>query len=256
MISDRLVVQFAICCNFNIYCIFSSAEIFPESVTFHRVGADGVPYKFPKYFHYRKNAVNVKFLHAIQMINTIIFDFGDIFVNLDKKGAMDAFSRLGLTELNQELNDLNGLFEKGQISEEAFLNGFQKFLPDASTDEIRSAWNQVIGDFPLERLEFLQMLTGKYRLFLLTNTDQIHIAHFEETVGATFPATFTVVSKRSSIPMNSGCANQTSRSSTTSSANTTFLQNAPCSSMTKRKTPMRHARPGFWSGTYRSGRKM
>ena len=62
--------------------------------------------------------------------------------------------------------------------------------PANRLDEIRAAWNLVIGDFPLERLEFLQMLSGRYKMFLLTNTDQIHIAHFEELVGPTFAGDF------------------------------------------------------------------
>jgi len=124
------------------------------------------------------------------MINTIIFDFGDIFVNLNKEASVEAFRKLGLQNLTEELLDLNDQFEKGQIAEADFLNGFLKHIPNASLDEIRAAWNLVIGNFPLERLEFLQMLCGRYKMFLLTNTDQIHIAHFEEVVGSTFAGDF------------------------------------------------------------------
>jgi len=124
------------------------------------------------------------------MINTIIFDFGDIFVNLNKEASIEAFRKLGLEGPVEELVELNDKLEKGQIHEDDFLNGFLKYIPNASVDEIRAAWNMVIGDFPLERLEFLQMLCGRYRMFLLTNTDQIHIAHFEELVGPTFAGDF------------------------------------------------------------------
>lgn len=124
------------------------------------------------------------------MINTIIFDFGDIFVNLNKQASVEAFSKLGLNGPNDELVELNDKFEKGKISEKQFIDGFLKYIPHASPDEVRNAWNLVIGDFPLERLEFLQMLCGRYRMFLLTNTDQIHIAHFEELVGSTFAGDF------------------------------------------------------------------
>ena len=48
----------------------------------------------------------------------------------------------------------------------------------------------MLGDFPLERLEFLQSLKGKYRLFLLTNTDMIHIEHFEHKEGMSFTRDF------------------------------------------------------------------
>lgn len=124
------------------------------------------------------------------MINTIIFDFGDIFINLNRPASKAAFTRLGLLEEPEDLLVLNDKFEKGQVTETEFLSGFSRHLPQASLSDIRQAWNLILGDFPLERLEFLQMLCGKYRLFLLTNTDQIHIAHFEERVGETFASDF------------------------------------------------------------------
>ena len=124
------------------------------------------------------------------MINTIIFDFGDIFINLDKEGSINEFKKLGLEHPNEVLLEKNDLFEKGKISELEFIESFQKYIPSASIDDIRKAWNKIIGDFPLYRLEFLQMLVGKYRLFLLTNTDSIHIEHFEHKVGQSFSRDF------------------------------------------------------------------
>ena len=113
------------------------------------------------------------------MINTIIFDFGDVFVNLEKETAIEAFKKLGLDGPNEDFISKNDLFEKGKISELEFIETFQKYIPQAEIEEVRKAWNSIIGEFPLYRLEFLQMLSYKYRLFLLTNTDSVHISHFE-----------------------------------------------------------------------------
>jgi glucose-1-phosphatase len=124
------------------------------------------------------------------MINTIIFDFGNIFIDLNTVGFEKAFRNLGLTEWHADLDELNKRFEIGKATELEFIQGFQKYLPQASIDEIRKAWNTVLGDFPLERLEFLQSLKGKYRLFLLTNTDMIHIEHFEHKEGMSFTRDF------------------------------------------------------------------
>ena len=120
------------------------------------------------------------------MIDTIIFDFGDIFINLDKQATIDGLERLGLSSWNEDLDQLNISFEKGQISRDAFLLGIQKQIPNATIDEILMAWNAVLLDFPLYRLEFLQLLSIKFRLFLLSNTDAIHIDHFEQREGASF----------------------------------------------------------------------
>lgn len=124
------------------------------------------------------------------MINTIIFDFGDIFINLDKQATVDAFEKLGLQHWNEDLNQLNFQFEKGEITQEQFLLGIQKHIPNATITEILSAWNAILLDFPLRRLEFLQKLSKQYRLFLLSNTDAIHIATFEEENGASFYSDF------------------------------------------------------------------
>jgi len=124
------------------------------------------------------------------MINTIIFDFGDIFINLDKQASINSLKKLGLSQWNEDLHQLNLQFEKGQISRENFLLGIQKHVPNASIDEILKAWNAILLDFPLYRLEFLQKLSKKYRLFLLSNTDSIHIETFEQENGISFYSDF------------------------------------------------------------------
>ena len=124
------------------------------------------------------------------MIDTIIFDFGDIFINLEKDAQVEAFKKLGLNEPKPELIEMNDLFEKGKVSEIQFIESFHQFIPNASLNDIRDAWNTIIGEFPLYRLEFLQLLSHKYRLFLLTNTDVIHINRFEDNVGVSFFSDF------------------------------------------------------------------
>ncbi|MBZ4033155.1 HAD family phosphatase [Flavobacterium sp. 17A] len=114
------------------------------------------------------------------MIDAIIFDFGDIFINLDKAATITGLQKLGMTEWNSEFDQLNFSFETGSISPEDFIGGFQKRLPNTSKEEILKAWNAVLADFPKYRLEFLQELSKKYRLFLLSNTDSIHINTFEK----------------------------------------------------------------------------
>ena len=124
------------------------------------------------------------------MIKTIIFDFGDIFINLNKQKEIDEFKKLGLDGPNEELIQLNDAFERGKITELEFIQGFQKYIPNADIHDIRKAWNSIIGEFPLYRLEFLQKLATKYRLFLLTNTDAMHISRFEHMAGISFFSDF------------------------------------------------------------------
>lgn len=124
------------------------------------------------------------------MINAIIFDFGDVFINLDKQATLDGLKNLGISHWNEDLNQLNLQYEVGAISGDDFLAGIQKHTNNASIEDIRAAWNSILADFPLYRLEFLQMLSQKYRLFLLSNTDAIHIETFEQKSGASFYSDF------------------------------------------------------------------
>jgi glucose-1-phosphatase len=124
------------------------------------------------------------------MIDTIIFDFGDVFINLDKDASLNALKKLGLTSWNDDLEKLNQEFERGKLTEVQFMIGLKKLIPNASIDDLRAAWNSVLIDFPLHRLEFLEHLKMKYRLFLLSNTDEIHISKFEHKAGITFAREF------------------------------------------------------------------
>ena len=124
------------------------------------------------------------------MIDTIIFDFGDIFINLNYEKSNNEFKKLGLHKWNNDLKHQNKLFEIGQINEQSFLESFLQYTNNANLVQIKKAWNDLLGDFPEYRLMFLQKLSKNYRLFLLSNTDAIHIKHFEQSVGATFANEF------------------------------------------------------------------
>jgi len=124
------------------------------------------------------------------MIDTIIFDFGNVFINLSQEAPFDHMRKIGLVCWNEDLDSLNKRYEKGKIDELQFFSGFQRYIPNKELDEIREAWNSILLDFPLYRLEFLQRLSQKYRLFLLSNTDRTHIEKFEHKVGMTFAREF------------------------------------------------------------------
>lgn len=124
------------------------------------------------------------------MIEAIIFDLGDVFLNLNHQASIDAFKKLGLKDWNDDLKAKTILFETGKIDELQFLEAVQTHIPNANLIEIRDAWNAIIGDFPLERLEFLEKLQNKYNIFLLSNTNPTHIDKFEHRVGLTFAREF------------------------------------------------------------------
>ncbi len=118
-------------------------------------------------------------------INTIIFDLGGVIINLDIAATIAGFNKLSgkpfetiYTQLQQ--TPVFDRFDKGLITEQEFFNGL-KVAMDAEPDDqqMLKAWNAMLLDFPLHRLEVLTQLKNRYRLFLLSNTNETHIRAFE-----------------------------------------------------------------------------
>lgn len=119
------------------------------------------------------------------MVKNIIFDFGDVFINLDKGILGRELAQLQDPLLPYRLKLLNDSFEIGRIGADDFLAGLQEALPGRERHALQALWNSMLLDFPPQRLEFLEKLakTGSYRLFLLSNTNELHIPHVMEKLG-------------------------------------------------------------------------
>lgn len=111
------------------------------------------------------------------MINSLLFDFGDVFLNLDKEATSRELKKLGLNAFMPEMEDTNNAYEKGEITSGEFVEYYQKWFPQASNDSLIAAWNAILVDFPKHRIEFLENLaaSNNYQLLLLSNTNEIHI---------------------------------------------------------------------------------
>lgn len=120
------------------------------------------------------------------MIKNIILDFGDIFINLDKLATANAMQKFDFTEITPELNSLFENYEKGLVTTDYFLNTTQHLFPKASEKDLINAWNAILLDFPDYRLQFLEELSQnkKYRLFLLSNTNDLHIKFVKNQMGS------------------------------------------------------------------------
>jgi len=122
------------------------------------------------------------------MIKNIILDFGDIFINLDKPATAREMMKFGFTEITPELDTLFKEYEMGLVTSEEFLAFTGRLFPNATRHNLIDAWNAILLDFPDERLEFLEALAAekRYRLFLLSNTNEIHIENERQKMGEKF----------------------------------------------------------------------
>ena len=111
----------------------------------------------------------------------IIFDLGNVLVKLNPEGCIGAFKAIGMGELvdtnpQSEGMKLMSKLGVGMITTEEFCEAARKLTGTYVTnEEIIDAANKmlvVIPDYKKERL--LQLKKTGYRLFLLSNTIDIH----------------------------------------------------------------------------------
>lgn len=71
--------------------------------------------------------------------------------------------------------------ETGKNTPEEFYEGFRRESgTELSDEQIRDAWNAMLGPFPAERLEWLQEIGTRYNIYLFSNTNKIHYAAFQQ----------------------------------------------------------------------------
>ena len=111
----------------------------------------------------------------------IIFDLGNVLVKLDSPGCMNAFKALGMEKLTDfvaypEAKKLMGELGIGLISTEQFCDAARDLTQTTvSNHQMIEAANRMLVVIPDEKKRRLLELKSKgYRLFLLSNTIDIH----------------------------------------------------------------------------------
>jgi len=122
----------------------------------------------------------------IQGIKHIIFDLGGVLLNIDYNITERAFIEAGISNFPELYGQLqqSSLFDKletGRITRQEFISALQKAsLAPLTEAQILAAWNAMLLDFPVRRLQILQQLRLYYDLFLLSNTNEIHEETFND----------------------------------------------------------------------------
>ena len=118
----------------------------------------------------------------IQIIENIVFDFGGVLLDIDYQKTYDALAKILNIEFDLEAlpNDVKQVmddFEKGAVSKETFIWNLQRQAQGVVPHgyDIIRAWNaMLIGWNPL-KFEFLLQLRAKYKVYLLSNTNELHL---------------------------------------------------------------------------------
>ncbi len=113
-------------------------------------------------------------------IEAIIFDFGGVILDIDPRLTMKEFEKLGARKLNENqtrefVEKIVSKFERGIFTPEVFRAKIKEFLKfDASDNQIDDAWNALLYDIPAERIRVIEEVRKNYRIFLLSNSNEVH----------------------------------------------------------------------------------
>lgn len=119
-------------------------------------------------------------------LKNIVFDLGGVLLNIDYGKTRSSFEELGFNQFDKMYTQYSAdmLFsdlETGKISNDHF---YEYLVKEAngliSKEQIRTAWNAMLLDFRMPSLDFLEVLSKQYTLYLLSNTNSIHLEAFKD----------------------------------------------------------------------------
>lgn len=114
-------------------------------------------------------------------LKNILFDMGNVLFSIDYKKTEDAFVALGYGNFSEMYSQFTAddLFEKletGNISTDEFYTKMIAAHPkEINEEQITTAWNGMLLHWRMESLAFLKTLAKDYNLYLLSNTNEIHL---------------------------------------------------------------------------------
>lgn len=111
----------------------------------------------------------------------LIFDLGGVLFDINYQEPGKRFLALGMQGLkdmffNSDSNNPFHSYERGQISSEEFADHLLRFAPQqVRKEQIQEAWNSILTELPLQRIQMLGTLKQNHRLFLFSNINDWHL---------------------------------------------------------------------------------
>lgn len=124
-------------------------------------------------------------------IKNIIFDYGNVIFAIDFKIAQQSFIDLGIDRVEDFFahkghHSIFDDLETGKLSPEAFRKEFKIIAqkPELTDQQIDDAWNSLLIGTIQKNHDALLKVKEKYRIFLLSNNNEIHynwiLAHLKK----------------------------------------------------------------------------
>lgn len=127
-------------------------------------------------------------------IDTIIFDLGNVIIDIDYDRMIAAFRRIAAQDFSHlisytQQDDLFSRYERGDITSAEFRAALRPYLREGVTDaEVDTAWNAILYHYPPDKLRRLDALRAKYKLYALSNINEIHLTDIDRYIMENFGA--------------------------------------------------------------------
>lgn len=114
-------------------------------------------------------------------IKNLLLDLGGVVLDVDYHKMVETFKSYNIPDFDKHYTqkdqvEIVDLFEEGKCTIEEFRDGIRDLVGVNLTDkQIDDAWFSMIIGLPQERIELLGMLKLKYKIYLYSNTNELHI---------------------------------------------------------------------------------
>ena len=113
-------------------------------------------------------------------MKNIIFDFGNVLIDLDIPATYRALKELIAEEEKETaedyINEQVKKYETGKISTELFINSILKISrTSVQAKEVIDAWNKMLIGIPANRMDWLREMKKYHRMAIFSNTNELHI---------------------------------------------------------------------------------
>lgn len=118
----------------------------------------------------------------------ILFDLGGVIIDIDPERSLRTFEQMGYHDIRPVYATMaeEGWFTRLEIGEAEPVDIYARLRSslskEISDEDIRKGWNALLGKLPAERIQLLEQLSDRYRLYLLSNTNPIHMATIHQLV--------------------------------------------------------------------------
>ena len=113
-------------------------------------------------------------------IKNIIFDLGGVILDIDEAIICTELEKMGINSAelirSKDFNDIMSKFDTGIYTAPTFRKRMKALIgQEKMTDQkFDSIWNAMLLDIPRERIEAIEQVKKHYKIFLMSNTNEIH----------------------------------------------------------------------------------